>query len=75
MTKALKALMERAAKWPQEVQEEAAETLRAIEAGHYGDYELAASDKAALKKSARDVRQRKFASAKKVAAFFKRARA
>ena len=72
MTKALKDMLARAKKWPEEVQEEAVDTLRAIEAGHRGIYKLTEDDKAALKRSAEDVRLRRFVSAKKVAAFFKR---
>lgn len=75
MTRALKELIDRAASWPQEVQEEAAETLRAIERGHIGAYKLTPEDKAALAQSEKDVRNKKFASPKKVADFFKRARA
>lgn len=74
MTKALKEMLERAEQWPHEVQEAAAETLRAIERGHVGAYTLTTGDKAALARSAEDVRRGKFASAKKVSAFFKRAR-
>lgn len=72
MTKALKEILARARKWPEEVQEEVVDTLRAIEAGHRGIYKLTEDDKAALKRSAEDVRLRRFVSAKKVAAFFKR---
>lgn len=75
MTKELKSLLERAARWPREVQDEAADGLRAIEAGYRGAYEFTAEDKAALERSAKDVHRKKFASSKKVAAFFKRVRA
>jgi len=75
MTKELKLLLERAAQWPRGVQKEAVETLRSIEAGHVGSYVLTPEDREALARSAEDVRQRRFASARKVAAFFKRARA
>ena len=75
MTKELKSLLERAARWPQEVQEEAIETLRSIEAGHVGSYALTAEDREALARSAEDVKHGRFASSRKVATFFKRARA
>lgn len=73
MTKALKELMERAAQWPQEVQEAAADTLRMIEQGHIGKYQLTKEDIEALERSADDVRHKRFASSKKMQAFFKRA--
>ncbi len=75
MTEELKTLLERAALWPKKVQKEAIETLRSIEAGHAGHYVLTAGDKVALAHSAEDVRRGKFASVRKVSAFFKRARA
>ena len=75
MTKTLKELFKRATRWPQEVQDEAFETLRSIEKGHSGGYRLTAEDKEALRRSAEDVRRGRFASHKKVAAFFKRTRA
>jgi len=75
MTKALKELFERAQEWPAQVQEAAAETLRAIEKGHIGTYELTNDDKEALRRSAEDVRKGRFASEKELKAFFKRGRA
>jgi hypothetical protein len=73
MTKELKSLLERVARWPQKVQEEAVETLRSIEAGHTGRYVLTSEDKEALARSADDVKHARFVSSRKVAAFFKRA--
>ena len=75
MTKALQALIERAAKWPEEMQEVAAETLRMIEKSHDRTYRLTPDDRAALRRSAEDVRKGRFASDKEVKEFFKRARA
>jgi len=75
MTKELKSLLERAAQWPQEVQDEAADSLRAIETAYSGLYVLTADDKKALKKSAEDVRLNKFVSKKKLHTFFKSGRA
>lgn len=75
MTKELKSLLERAARWPQEVQEEAADSLQAIEQAYQGSYVLTAEDKKALEKSAEDVRKKRFVSPKKLRAFFKTGRA
>lgn len=73
MTKALKDLLERAAEWPEGVQETAVEALRMIEQSQSGVYKLTAEDRAALRRSAEDVRKGRFASQKEVKAFFKRA--
>ena len=75
MTKELKELMERASKWPEEMQEAAAETLRMIEENHSKPYRLTAEDRAALRRSAEDVRKGRFASGKEVKVFLRRARA
>ncbi len=72
MTKALKELLARVEKWPEAVQETAVETLRVIEKGHIGGYRLTEEDLAALERSAEDVRHGRFASPKKIKAFFKR---
>ena len=75
MTTKLKEILKRVGKWPAEAQAEAAETLRAIEQEHVSGYILTAEDKAALARSAEDVRRGRFVSAKKVNALFKRYRA
>lgn len=72
MTTRLKEILKRVGKWPTEAQEEAAETLRAIEQEHVSGYVLTAQDRAALARSAEDVRRRRFVSTKKVNALFKR---
>ena len=74
MTKALKELLGRATRWPREVQEEAVDTLRSIERGYVGSYTLTAEDKKALARSAEDARKGRFASSRKVSAFFKKSR-
>jgi hypothetical protein len=74
MIKKLKELFERADTWPKEVQDEAVETLLSIERGYVGDYELTADDRAALARSAEDVKAGRFASEAQVAEFFKRSR-
>ena len=74
MTNELKLLLKRASRWPQKTQKTAVETLRSIEEAHSGSYQLTSEDRVALARSADDVRRGKFASPRKVAAFFKRAR-
>ena len=75
MTQTLKKLLQRVEEWPPEIQEEAADTLRAIEKAHRGLYELTVDDKKALARSAKDVHLRRFVSAKKLRNFFKTGRA
>ena len=75
MTTKLKEILKRVGKWPAEAQEEAAETLRAIEQQHVSGYVLTAADKVALARSAEDVRRKRFVSSKKINALFKRYRA
>lgn len=75
MTKALKHWLERAADWPRELREEATDALRAIDAAHRGTYKLTEEDRAALRRSAEDVRLKRFVSKKKLRAFFRTGRA
>jgi hypothetical protein len=74
MKKRLKEIFERAETWPEEVQDEAVETLLSIEQGYVGDYELTAADRAALARSAEDVEARRFVPDAQVAQFFERNR-
>jgi hypothetical protein len=74
MNRKLKEILERAGTWPEEVQDEAVATLLSIERSYVGNYELTAEDRAALARSAEDVRQGKFAPDADVAAFFERNR-
>ena len=74
MTNTLKDLLARAQTWPKPVQDEAVEILLAIEQGHIGDYRLTAEDRAALARSAEDVRADRFVADTKVAEFFERNR-
>ena len=75
MTKALQELLKKAEQWPQEVQDEAVDSLQAIEAAYRGLYVLTEDDEKALAKSAEDVRLKKFVPKKKLRAFFKSGRA
>ena len=72
MTTKLKEILKRVGKWPAEAQEEAVETLRAIEQEHIGQYILTTEDRAALARSAEDVRRKRFVSRRKINALFKR---
>jgi hypothetical protein len=73
-SKRLKEIVDRAQAWPKEVQDEAVEMLLSIERSYVGGYELTAADRAALARSAEDVRHGRFASDERLAAFFDRSR-
>jgi len=66
--------MRKAETWPKEVQDAAADSLQLLDQAYSGTYKLTAEDKKALARSARDVRLKRFASEKDIAAFFARAR-
>jgi hypothetical protein len=70
----LKRVIDRVETWPQEVQEEAVEILLAIERGHSARYRLSEDDRAALARSAQDVREGRFVPDEQVTEFFERNR-
>jgi hypothetical protein len=75
-TNELHEIVERAAEWPEQAREELVESMLSIEARYYGVYITTKEDRAALKQSAVDVRDGRFASpedAKKVFRRFNRA--
>jgi hypothetical protein len=74
MKKKLKEIFERAQTWPDEIQDEAADILLSIERGQVGDFQLSAEDRAALARSAEDIRQGRFVPNAEVAEFFERNR-
>ncbi len=74
MSKKLEAILERAGTWPEEVQEEAAETLLSLEQGLVSGYALTPEDKEALARSAEDVRQGRFVPDTVLNDFFERYR-
>ena len=74
MSKKLKELLERAETWPEEIQEEAAETLLSIEQGLIGGYILTPEDREALAKSSADVRESRFVQDHLIVDFFERFR-
>ena len=67
-TKKLKEVLDRLVTWPEAVQDEAADTLLAMEAERLGGIELSAADRDALERSADDVREGRFASEPQVEA-------
>lgn len=74
MSKKLKELLERAEAWPEEIQDEAAETLLSIEQSFTNGRILSAEDREALARSAEDIRQGRFVDESVLAAFFERYR-
>ena len=69
-TEMLEGLMERAAAWPAEAQAELLRSALDIELCYLGDYPLSDDDRAALARSAEDVRQGRFATEQGVEALF-----
>jgi hypothetical protein len=58
----LRAIVERAAEWPEQAREELVESMLSIEARYYGAYITTKEDRVALKQSADDVHEGRFAS-------------
>ena len=73
-TKALEALMERAASWPEEAQGELVRFMIDTEARHFGVYRLSDEERAAIRKGLDDVRHGRFASDEDIAELFERFR-
>jgi hypothetical protein len=73
-TEMLEGLMERAATWPIEAQAELLRSALDIELRYLGPYPLSDDDRAALARSAEDVRQGRYATDQEVAALFARYR-
>jgi predicted transcriptional regulator len=74
MNTKLKDLLERVETWPEAVQEEAVQSLLAIEQEIVEPCELSDADRAAIDRSLNDMRQGKFATDEEVAAVFNRFR-
>jgi predicted transcriptional regulator len=74
MNTKLKDLLERVETWPEAVQEEAVQSLLAIEQEIAEPYELSDADRAAIDRSLDDMRQGRFATDEEVAAVFNRYR-
>lgn len=73
-TKALEALMDRAASWPEEAQAELVRFMIDTEAKHFGVYRLTDEERAAIRKGLDDARQGRFASDEEIAELFNRYR-
>jgi hypothetical protein len=74
-TKALDALMERAASWPEEAQAELVRFMIDTEAKHFGIYRLDDEDRARIERSLAAARRGEFAADHEVEALFRRYRA
>jgi len=70
----LKTVLERAATWPEEDQQELIEAAREIEGRHSGLYELSSEERAGIERGLAEMRGGKFASDEDVAAIFRKAR-
>ena len=67
-------LLERAADWPEEAQAELVQAMFEIEAKYGGIYQLDEDERAALERSAEDVRLDRFATNEEIAEVFARIR-
>ncbi len=74
MNAKLKELLERVETWPETKQEEAVQSLLAIEREIAEPYELSNEDRAAIDRSLEEMRQGRFATDEQVAAVFNRYR-
>jgi len=70
--KALREILERAAGWPEETQEEAMNFLLALEQELADPYVLTDEDRAAIERGLDDMRHGRFASDEEVSAVFRR---
>jgi predicted transcriptional regulator len=66
------ALIERVASWPEAAQEEAVNSLLAIEARHVGTYPTSPEERAAILRGLAEADRDEFVSDEEMAAFFKR---
>jgi hypothetical protein len=55
-------IVDRAAAWPEQAREELEESMLNVEARYYGVYVATKDDRAAIKRSADDMQQNRFAS-------------
>ena len=74
MSNRLKALINRIEHWPKQAQEDAVNSLLAIEGEYLGGDDLSPEDREALERSAEDVRVGRFADDKDVSETFNRYR-
>ena len=71
-TKVLKKFLDRVPTWPKEAQDELLRSMTEIETRYSGVYRLDDEERAALKRSADDVRHKRFARSEEVKAVFDR---
>lgn len=71
-TKDLHEIVKRASEWPEQAREELVELMLSIEARYHGVYITTKEDRAALKQSADDVRDGRFASSEDTKKIFHR---
>jgi hypothetical protein len=74
MNAKLKGILERVAAWPEAAQEEAVQSLLAIEREMSEPYQLTDEDRAGIDRSLDDMRHGRFATDEQVAAVFNRFR-
>ena len=72
LAKALKEILERAETWPKEVQQEALNSLLAIEHELTDPYVLTDEDRAAIERGLDDMKEGRFATDEQVSAAFRR---
>ena len=66
------ALIERVTSWPEEAQEEAVNSLLAIEARHVGTHRTSPDERAAILRGLAEADRNEFVSDEEMTAFFKR---
>jgi hypothetical protein len=71
-TKALKQLLDRIPKWPKEAQDEFLRSMAEIETRYSKIYQVTDEDRAALDRSAADIRKNRFATDEEADAVFAR---
>jgi len=64
-------IVDRAAEWPEQAREELEESMLSIESRYHGVYITTKEDRAALKRSADDMKNHRFASDAKVEEVFR----
>jgi predicted transcriptional regulator len=74
MNKKLEALLERASTWPEEAQAELMQTIVDIETKHFGVYQLDESERSAVQRGLREMRDGELATDEEVTRVFSRYR-
>jgi hypothetical protein len=74
MNKMVESILERVAGWPEEAQAELIQSMVEIETRHFGLYRLSEEERAAVRESLTQAKQRQFVPDDVVAEFFNRHR-